>query len=113
MACSSQFLSYHHFSTSDAWTACCNLAQSHQAPSRLHIADESSPITPPAREMDPDMQFPTTIACRLPPELVPEHSLADNTWQVVASDKEAFLQQLHAGRIQPLKGKGVGSGFRI
>ena len=36
-------------------------------------------------------------ACRLPPELVPEHSLAENAWQIVASDKEAFLRHLHAG----------------
>ena len=48
---------------------------------------------------------PAAAACRLPPELVPEHSLADNTWQVLASDKDSFLQQLHAGRIQPANGE--------
>ena len=42
--------------------------------------------------------------CRLPPALIPDHNLAENTWQVVASDKESFLHQLHRGRIQPVKG---------
>ena len=64
-------------------------------------------LTPPAAlQHHSCRQAPDTFprSCRLPPELIPEHSLGQNSWQVVASDKEAFLHHLRAGHITPVKG---------
>ena len=37
--------------------------------------------------------------------MIPSHSLGENAWLIVASDKESFLKALHAGRITPIKGE--------
>ena len=45
------------------------------------------------------------LPCRLPPQLIPTHNLAQNAFGIVSTDKEAFVAALRAGKVTPVLGE--------